>query len=332
MELVSGIHNISAQHHGCVLSIGNFDGVHLGHQTLLRQLKEAGRGLNLPVTVMIFEPQPLEFFSISPVPARLTALRDKCRFLAAAGVDRLLCVKFDREFAAMSAESFVSELLVNRLGVKFLIIGDDFRFGADRQGDALLLETMANQLDFSAVGTESFLYQNGQRISSTAVRKALQDDDLQLAEALLGRPYSISGRVVHGNELGRTIGFPTANIPLKRLVSPIKGVYAVEIFGYASGALSTSRSLNNSSYFSEPLQGVANIGTRPTVSGVNVQLEVNIFDFKENIYGRHLEVVFRTKLRDEQRFASLAALKQQIAQDVAVARRYFELTAKLNHS
>lgn len=327
MELISGIHNISAHHHGCVLSIGNFDGVHLGHQTLLRQLKEEGRRLNLPVTVMIFEPQPLEFFSVSSVPARLTALRDKCRFLAEAGVDRLLCVKFDREFAAMSAESFVSELLVNRLGVKFLITGDDFRFGSGRRGNALLLETMANEFSFSAVGIESFLYQNGQRISSTAVRKALRDGDLQLAEKLLGRPYSISGRVVYGNALGRTLGFPTANIPLKRLVSPIKGVYAVEIFGYASGSLSTDRLLNNCSYFSKPLQGVANIGTRPTVSGVNVQLEVNLFDFKENLYGCHLEVVFRTKLRDEQRFTSLDALKQQIEHDVAVARRYFELTA-----
>ncbi|HGM4635311.1 bifunctional riboflavin kinase/FAD synthetase [Serratia marcescens] len=308
MELIRGIHNIRARHHGCVLTIGNFDGVHRGHQALLEQLKQQGQRLGLPVMVMIFEPQPLEMFAADKAPARLTRLRDKANYLAQAGVDYLLCVKFDPRFAASTAQAFVAELLVEKLGVKFLMVGDDFRFGAGRQGDFPLLQQAGKEYGFEVVSTPTFR-EGDRRISSTAIRTALSEDDLPLAETLLGHPYSISGRVVHGDELGRTIGFPTANLPLKRLVAPVKGVYAVEVYGLGP----------------QPLPGVANIGTRPTVAGVRQQLEVHLLDVTMDLYGRHIEVVLRAKLRNEQRFASLDALKQQIANDVVTARKFFGL-------
>ncbi|CDG98981.1 bifunctional: flavokinase; FAD synthetase [Xenorhabdus bovienii str. puntauvense] len=305
MELIRGVHNIRARHHGCVLTIGNFDGVHRGHQALLKHLKQEGLRSGLPTMVMIFEPQPLEVFAADKAPARLTRLRDKIRYLSQYGVDYLLCVKFDRNFAANSPEAFVSRLLVEKLGVKFLAIGDDFRFGKNRLGDFHYLQQAGKQYGFDVASTDSFC-DSGLRISSTAIRQALQDDDLALAETLLGHPYSISGRVVHGNRLGRTIGFPTANLPLKRLVAPVKGVYAVEVYGLGD----------------KPLPGVANIGNRPTVSGLGQQLEVHLIDTQMDLYGRHIDVVLRKKLRDEQRFASLDALKQQIANDVVAARDY----------
>ncbi|MBE8596621.1 bifunctional riboflavin kinase/FAD synthetase [Xenorhabdus sp. BG5] len=305
MELIRGIHNIRARHHGCVLTIGNFDGVHRGHQALLKHLKQEGQRLGLPTMVMIFEPQPLEVFVADKAPARLTRLRDKIKYLAQNGVDYLLCVKFDKHFAANSPEAFVSQLLVEKLGVKFLAIGDDFRFGKNRRGDFHYLQQAGKQYRFDVASTDSFC-DSGLRISSTAIRQALQSDDLALAEILLGHPYSISGRVVHGKQLGRTIGFPTANLPLKRLVAPVKGVYAVEVHGLGDN----------------PLLGVANIGNRPTVAGQGQQLEVHLIDAQMDLYGRHINVVLRKKLRNEQRFASLDALKQQIANDVVAARDY----------
>ncbi|KAA9002668.1 bifunctional riboflavin kinase/FAD synthetase [Affinibrenneria salicis] len=309
MELIRGIHNLRARHYGCVLTIGNFDGVHRGHQMLLERLKQEGRQRRLPVMVMIFEPQPQELFAIDGAPARLTRLRDKVDYLAQAGVDYLLCVRFDRHFAANSARTFVDDLLVEKLGVKFLVVGDDFRFGAGRKGDFLLLQGAGLQAGFDVISTDSFC-NAGKRVSSTAVREALSHDELLLAESLLGHPYRISGRVIHGNELGRTLGFPTANISLKRQVSPVNGVYAVSVYG--AGA--------------EPLAGVANIGFRPTVNGDRrQQLEVHLLDVSMDLYGRHIEVVLRKKLRNEQRFASLDALKQQIALDVVTAREFFGL-------
>ncbi|MFC3396724.1 bifunctional riboflavin kinase/FAD synthetase [Brenneria rubrifaciens] len=309
MQLIRGIHNLRTHHYGCVLTIGNFDGVHRGHQMLLERLKQEGQSRGLPVMVMIFEPQPLELFSAERAPARLTRLRDKVNYLAKAGVDYLLCVKFDARFAANDAQTFVSKLLVEKLGVRFLVVGDDFRFGAGRQGDFLLLQSAGLKAGFEVISTDSFC-NGGKRVSSTAVREALSHDDLTLAESLLGHPYSISGRVVHGNELGRTIGFPTANLPLKRQISPVSGVYAVSVYGLGD----------------VPLPGVANIGTRPTVTGdKRQQLEVHLLDVTMDLYGRYIEVVLRKKIRNEQRFASLEALKQQIADDVVTARIFFGL-------
>ena len=308
MKFIRGIHNIKEQHRGCVLTIGNFDGVHRGHQALMSQLREEGRKRNLPVMVMLFEPQPLELFAGEKAPARLTRLREKLKYLAEAGIDEVVCVRFDRRFAALSAQSFIAELLVEKLNVKFLAVGDDFRFGAGRLGDFLLLQKAGAEYGFDVVSTQTFC-DGGKRISSTAVRQALADDDFALAQSLLGHPFSISGRVVHGDALGRTLGFPTANLPLRRSVSPVKGVYAVEVRGLTP----------------EPLPGVANIGTRPTVKGLRQQLEVHLLDINMNLYGQHIDVVLKKKLRNEQRFASLEALKEQIAKDVVTARQFFGL-------
>jgi len=292
-----------------VLTIGNFDGVHRGHQALLKNLRAEGQARHLPVVVMIFEPQPLELFAPDKSPARLTRLREKLRYLAECGVDYVLCLRFDRRFAALTAQAFISDLLVDRLGVQFLAVGDDFRFGAGRQGDFLLLQKAGAEYGFDVTSTQTFC-EGGVRISSTAVRRALAEDDLALAESLLGHPFTISGRVVHGDELGRTIGFPTANVPLRRQVTPVKGVYAVEVMGLGE----------------KPLPGVANIGTRPTVAGVRQQLEVHLLDVAMDLYGRHIDVVLRKKIRSEQRFASLDELKAQIAKDELTAREFFGLS------
>ena len=309
MKLIRGIHNLSQAPHGCVLTIGNFDGVHRGHQALLQGLRAEGKARGLPVVVMIFEPQPLELFAANKAPARLTRLREKLRYLAESGVDYVLCVRFDRRFAALTAQTFISDLLVERLGVQFLAVGDDFRFGAGRQGDFLLLQKAGAEFGFDITSTQTFCH-GGVRISSTAVRQALAEDDLEQAENLLGHPFIISGRVVHGDELGRTIGFPTANLPLRRQVSPVKGVYAVEVMGLGD----------------KPLPGVANIGTRPTVAGSRQQLEVHVLDVVMDLYGRHIDVVLRKKIRNEQRFASLDELKAQIARDELTAREFFGLS------
>lgn len=309
MELIRGIHNLQPRHHGCVLTIGNFDGFHRGHQALIAELQAEGRRRGLPVLVMIFEPQPQEHFAGDAAPARLTRLRDKVKYLAAAGVDATMCVTFDKRFAALSARAFVAELLVKKLGVRFIGVGDDFRFGARRQGDFALLQQAGKEAGFEVMSTVTYT-EGGRRISSTAVREALAQDRLVEAEMLLGHPYRLSGRVVHGDALGRTIGFPTANVSLKGRQAPINGVYAVEVHGLAE----------------RPLPGVANIGTRPTVAGLRQRLEVHLLDVDMNLYGRHIEVVIRAKVRNEQRFASLDDLKRQIANnDVVSARDYFGL-------
>jgi riboflavin kinase/FMN adenylyltransferase len=303
MELIRGIHNIQPKHHDCVLTIGNFDGVHLGHQAVLRQVITKAQSLGLPAMVMTFEPQPLELFAADNAPARLTRFRDKYIQLKKTGVERLLCVNFNAHFANMSAEDFVSRLLVEQLGVKFLVVGDDFCFGKGRRGNFEMLEAAGREFGFVVVSTQSFCMLE-QRVSSTAIRHALVNDQLPLAASMLGRSYSISGRVSHGRKLGRTIGFPTANVPLKRRVSPVSGVYAVEVFG-VDGA---------------PLPGVANVGHRPTVNGVRQQLEVHLFDFQSDLYGCQIEVVLHHKLRNEIKFESFDALKAQIERDAQTAR------------
>lgn len=311
MELIRGIHNLQARHYGCVLTIGNFDGVHRGHQALLAQLKQEGNGLGAPVMVMMFEPQPQEFFTPAQAPARLTRLRDKCRHLAAVGVDYVLCIRFDQTFSSYPADEFIKTWLIEKLGVRFLLVGDDFRFGLERHGDYTLLKQFGRQYGFEVINSESFC-EGDRRISSTTVRLALQQADLARAEMLLGYPYSISGRVVHGDGMGKTFGFPTANLPLKRLVVPVSGVYVVEVYGLGTTVL----------------PGVANIGTRPTMGGVRQQLEVHLLGTSMDLYGCHIDVVLRAKLRDEQCFDSLEALKQQISNDVMAARDFFGLTAR----
>ncbi|MGO1297298.1 MAG: bifunctional riboflavin kinase/FAD synthetase [Vibrio sp.] len=303
MEFVRGIHNIQPHHHGCVVTIGNFDGVHLGHQQVLRQVSQQAKQLNLESVAMIFEPQPLELFAKERAPARLTRLRDKYTQLDKLGIDRLLCVNFNHRFASLSAESFIRDLLVKRLGVKFLVVGDDFCFGRNRAGNFAMLQAAGKQFGFDVVSTQSFCL-NDSRVSSTAIRQALANDDFTSAQQMLGRPFSISGKVSHGRKLGRTIGFPTANVPLKRWVSPVNGVYVVEVQGLGPSLIG----------------GVANVGQRPTVSGVRKQLEVHLFDYHGNLYGKQLEVILRHKIRDEVKFESFDALKQQIELDADAAR------------
>ncbi|WP_019276864.1 bifunctional riboflavin kinase/FAD synthetase [Vibrio coralliilyticus] len=303
MELIRGIHNIKAHHSRCVLTIGNFDGVHLGHQAVLRQVSEQAAKLGLPATVMTFEPQPLELFAKEKAPARLTRLRDKFVQLSKLNIERLLCVNFNKRFANQTPDEFISDLLVKRLGVKFLVVGDDFCFGKGRKGNFKMLKEAGEKHGFEVVSTQSFCLEQ-LRVSSTAIREALASDELNSAAEMLGRDYSISGRVSHGRKLGRTIGFPTANIPLKRCVSPVSGVYVVEALGLGG----------------KPIGGVANIGNRPTVNGVRQQLEVHLFDFQANLYGKQLEIVLLHKLRDEHKFDSFEALKQQIELDAEAAR------------
>ena len=313
MELVRGLHNIKARHKGCVLTIGNFDGVHFGHQAVLSRLVEKAKKMDLPSAVMIFEPQPREFFTPSTAPARLSRWRDKYTELQKLGIDRLICVSFNRHLAAYSARDFIELLLVNKLAVKHLVVGDDFRFGLSRGGNFATLKAAGSEHGFDVVSMDTYRQAavSDNRVSSTLVRQALKNSDFKLASSLLGREFSISGRVVYGRQLGRTLGVPTANILLKRFNSPLQGVFLVEAFVLELGGM-TSRAL----------QGVANIGTRPTVEHLpqEMQLEVHLFDFSGSLYHKHLHVVIKRKLRDEIKFDSLDALKQQINLDIALAK------------
>ncbi|WP_314817310.1 bifunctional riboflavin kinase/FAD synthetase [Aggregatibacter segnis] len=307
MQLIRGLGNLPQNLHACALTIGNFDGVHLGHQAILRHLRTKADELHLPMVVMLFEPQPREYFFAENAPARLMRLRDKLRYLKQAGVDMVIVAKFDRTFADLSAQQFIEDWLVRKLNVKFLSIGDDFKFGAKRQGNFALLQQSGEKFDFTVEDSRSFCL-DALRISSTAIREALANDDLTLAEKLLGRPYRILGRVIHGNELGRTIGFPTANIRLHRQVNPVKGVYAVKV------------RLKSGAFFN----GVANIGTRPTINGVNQLLEAHLFDFQGDLYGQWLDIELCHKIRNEMKFPSFDDLKAQIAQDVETAKNVFK--------
>lgn len=306
MELIRGIHNLRARHRGCVATIGNFDGVHRGHRRVVAGVCARAAELGVPATVMLFEPQPQEFFAGNRAPARLMRLRDKLDVLRALGVDRVFCVPFNERLRNLSAAEFVQQLLVDGLGVRHLVVGDDFRFGQGRGGDFAFLQAAGRAHGFTVQDTQS-ITQDGERVSSTRIRELLAAGDFAGAAALLGHPYEIAGRVRHGDARGRQLGFPTANVALHRLRSPLLGVYAVEI-----------RGING-----QVLQGVANVGRRPTVDGLDERLEVHVFDFMERIYGQTIHVRFLARLRDERRFDGLDALKAQIAGDVADARAFF---------
>mgnify|MGYP001615286294 FL=1 len=306
MEFIRGWHNLKPRHRGCVATIGNFDGVHLGHQAVIGQLAEKAEELGLPTQVILFEPQPQEFFHPKTAVPRLMRLREKLQALRRYSVGRVLCLRFNARFATMEPEDFIQHILVERLGVRYLVVGDDFHFGNKRRGDFDMLAAAGRQHGFQVVNMHTVAI-DGERVSSTRIRAALAQADLALAEKLLGRPYRMCGRVAHGDKLGRTLGFPTANIHLHRKVTPIKGVFAVEVFG-----------LNT-----EPLAGAANIGTRPTVGGTRTLLEVHLLDFNENIYGAYVQVNFLRKLREELRFETIEELKQWINKDVEDVRAFF---------
>jgi len=307
MELIRGLHNLRPRHRGCVATIGNFDGVHLGHQAVLGRLSEKGAELCLPTAVITFEPQPQEYFAPDRAPARLTRFREKMQALHRFSVDRVLCLRFDRKLATLPAEQFIRQVLIDGLAVRYLVVGDDFRFGERRAGDFAMLQAAGREHGFQVVNMHTFALA-GERVSSTRIREALGTGDLDTAEQLLGRPYRLCGRVAHGHKRGRTIGFPTANIQLHRRNAPVTGVYAVEMFGLEG----------------EPVAGVANVGRRPTVCGEQLLLEVHLFDFDGDLYGRHVQVDLRRKLREEQRFDSFELLRRQIELDVAAARAFFD--------
>ncbi|MCU7914893.1 MAG: bifunctional riboflavin kinase/FAD synthetase [Candidatus Thiodiazotropha sp. (ex Gloverina cf. vestifex)] len=310
MQLVRGLHNLKSDHHGCVATIGNFDGVHMGHQSVFRHLMEKGAELDLPTTVVTFEPQPREFFQTATAPARLTRLREKLQAIEAVGIERVVVLEFNKRLAAMPAERFVDELLVEGLGARFLSVGDDFRFGKGRMGDFELLRRMGEQHGFEVENMNTYKL-DADRVSSTRIRELLTEGDFTTANQYLGRAYRICGRVAHGDERGRTIGFPTMNVNLHRRVSPLRGVYAVRVDG-----------LGDKSY-----PGVANIGIRPTVEGdTRYLLEVHLFDFDRTVYGEHVSVEFMQKLRDEKRFDSFETLRQQILLDADVAREILGLS------
>jgi riboflavin kinase/FMN adenylyltransferase len=291
---------------GWAVTIGNFDGVHRGHRALLDRVRAKARELDIGSCVLTFEPHPREFFSPESAPPRLSRLRDKLELMASAGVGRVHVARFDRRFAALSAARFVDDVLVRGLRTRWLTVGRDFRFGQGRGGDFAMLEAASERHRFRLESMADVL-QDGERVSSSAVRRALAAGDLRRAERLLGHTYTISGRVAHGAKLGRNLGFPTANIPLRRS-PPLSGIYVVEVEvdGEKLGP------------------AVASVGKRPTVNPVaRPLLEVHLLDFHQDLYGRHLRVCFLEKLRDEEKYADLVQLKEAIARDVHRAREYF---------
>ena len=298
------------------LTIGNFDGVHLGHQAMLDQLKQVASARRLVAAVMTFEPHPREFFAPDQAPTRLSSLREKLAALATFGVDRTYVCRFNYDLARTPPEAFVEQVLSRGLGVRWLLVGDDFRFGARRGGDLALLKTLAPRYGYEVESMASVTV-SGQRVSSTAIREALAAGRLDFAARLLGAPYSISGRVVPGERLGRTLGFPTANIRIRHNRPPLLGIFAVRVHGIEP----------------EPLSGAASLGVRPTVESRGVPLlEVHLLDFQREIYGRHVRVEFLHKLRDEQRYPDLEELRKQIAIDVENTRSYFRSAASEHSS
>ncbi len=293
------------------ITIGNFDGVHLGHQAMLVRLKKAATRLGLVSCVMIFEPHPREFFAPNQAPTRLTSLREKLEFLAELSVERVQVCHFDFNFASISAEDFIVRILKRGLAVRWILVGDDFRFGAHRTGDCAMLKTFSVQHGFEVAEMPSYTL-GDLRVSSTAVREALVTGDLELAKLLLGRPYSISGRVIEGAKLGKKIGYPTANIQLRHNRPPLSGIFVAKVYG--TDELSSRVAV----------YGVASLGVRPTMyeNGKPV-LEVHLFDFQKEIYGCHLRVNFLHKLRDEEKYPDLGALTRQIGRDVENAKNYF---------
>jgi riboflavin kinase/FMN adenylyltransferase len=306
MKLIRGMLNLKSQHGPSVVTIGNFDGIHRGHQQLLRQLCMAAKQVQLPATVIIFEPQPNEFFAEHATVARLTRLREKIGLLKEAGVDQILVLRFNDKLAALSPEQFVEEILVKGLRAHTVLLGDDFRFGYRRQGTFALLQEIGTHAGFVVERINS-VQQQGERVSSTAVRQALAVGDLARAQSLLAHPYSLCGRVAHGDKRGRIIGFPTANVHLHRKLTPLTGVYCVKVYGLEP----------------EVVYGVANVGNRPTVDGTRTLLEVHLFNFQQEIYGRAIRVEFMHKLREEKRYDSFELLKQQIFLDAEQAKIFF---------
>jgi riboflavin kinase/FMN adenylyltransferase len=308
-KLVRGFKNNIPLPKGSVVTIGNFDGIHLGHQALIKRVKTSAKELSVPSIVLTFEPQPLEYFVPGRLVPRLTRFREKFTLLSKADVAEVWVVRFNAEFAALTADEFIKQILCKKLNVKHLIVGSDFRFGKGRLGDVNMLRKAGEALGFTVEIMPDIIV-GGERVSSTRIRNALLENNLALAEELLGRPYTMLGKVVYGNQLGRQLGFPTANIYLHRAATPVHGIYVVRVHG-----------LEN-----KILPGVANVGVRPTIGGTRILLEVYLFDFERTIYGKPVTVEFCKKLREEERYDNLELLRLQMEKDAKQAREYFKLT------
>lgn len=306
MKLLRSLHGIKELSLGSVVSIGNFDGVHRGHQSLLALLRMHAVRLHLPLVVVLFEPQPCEFFSPIRAPARLSRLREKLQILNTLGVDYVYCLHFNRKLADMDALMFAKTFIYGALSAKHVMIGEDFRFGRDRVGDVALLRKIGSDWNATVETCPSYLI-NNERVSSTRIRNALKAGNLPIVSELLGRTYSMCGHVIHGQKLGRTWGVPTANLALHRDILPLQGIFCVQI-------KCPGKPLFN---------GVASIGNRPTINGKKNLLEVYLFDFNDSLYGEMIQVFFLKKLRDEEKFSSMDALIVQIHNDVAMAKVYF---------
>src|SRR3990172_6595879 len=305
MKILRGLYSPDSQ--PVALTIGNFDGVHLGHQALLNDLRAAAQARGLQTAVVIFEPHPREFFTPQQAPARLTSLREKLEFFAVLGIDRGHVCRFNERFTQMSAANFINALH-EKLSAKFVLIGDDFRFGSGRGGDFALMEKIGAQLGFAVQSVRSVTH-DGVRISSTAIRAAQVAGQMRTAQRYLGRHYSISGRVEHGDGMGRRLGFPTANIQLKHNFPPLTGIFVVQAHAEGMGVL----------------QGVSSLGVRPTLRrDAKPVLEVHLFEFAQQIYGKHLRVEFLQKLRDEEKYPDVETLTRHIALDVENAKKWFE--------
>lgn len=324
MRLINGLHNLlafsSEFKNGTAVTIGNFDGLHLGHQAVLTQLKQAASAKNLPKIAIVFEPLPIEFFRPTQAPVRLMNLREKARAFARQEIDFVLVLRFDQAFSELSAEDFIQQILLEGLNTKQLVVGDDFKFGHQRRGDFKLLQQQGEKHGFITQATKSFLLEN-QRVSSTRIREALagsqnnSQPDLVGAKHLLGKDFSFEGRVIHGQKLARKLGFPTLNINPKRLQMPVNGVFAVEVAIAEQDACKF-------------LPGVANIGIRPTVNGVQPSIEVHIFNWNQTIYGAHVEIKLCKFIRPEMKFNGLEELQSQIEKDAASAKEFFNLNIK----
>ena len=302
MELIRGLVNLHERQRGCIVTIGTYDGIHLGHQALLRRLKEHAAQLTAPTVVLTFEPTPREYLAPEAPPARLTSLRERWRILSGMGLDGLLLLRFGECLRNLTGEAFAG-LLAKDLGARTVVVGHDFRFGRNGEATAPMLADVGKRLGF-AVDVVPPVLIDGERVSSSGVRDALWRGDFALAGRWLGRPYTMRGPVVHGNRLGRELGFPTANLRIERRRTPLHGIFAVRVHGIEV----------------TPLRGVASLGTRPAVGGVRTLLEVHVFDFSSDLYGREIEVEFVAKLRDEENYPTLDALVEQIHRDAAQAR------------
>lgn len=303
MELIRGLVNIRERQRGCVVTIGSYDGIHLGHQALLGRLNEHAARLSAPTVLLTFEPLPREYLSPQTPPARLTSLRERWRVLEGMRLDYLLLLRFGEGLRNLSGEAFAG-LLAQDLRARAVVVGHDFRFGCHGEATAPMLAEAGRRLGFS-VDVVPPVMLDGERVSSSGVREALGRSEFDFARRRLGRPYSMRGRVVRGQRLGRDLGYPTANLRIERRRAPLNGIFAVRVHGVAA----------------TPLRGVASLGTRPTVGGVHTLLEVHVFDFSADLYGREIEVEFVAKLRDEEHFPTLEALVEQIHRDAAAARR-----------